>query len=464
MGNLTHKHSLTNFWKIPSDLVSFDDGRTDTTKEQMVVSMPPQDTQTKPALYQWEKANLFAPVPGFNSKSNDISSDIRVDPASRTVSLPFNIDQAVLNLLTEQYIQQESNQYLFLLARQLYYKLKPLMPRFVQVQLRQKLVDYMSRRKFPTWAVDASVDLLHRNLLVKLLKTNPGSSSMPMISFWPQGADMCLLLTHDVESLDGIENIKKIINIEQKLGFRSVWNFVPEKYPLDPCILRELQASGFEIGVHGLYHDGRLFESYNLFQQHASKINKYLRQWGSVGFRSESNLRNLEWISKYIQAEYDTSCVSAEWYGAQPGGCCTVFPFIYRDLVELPITLQQDFTLLDILKLTPEETLNHWIDSVQSIKKINGLVLINVHPDYMTSPDRLKLYENFLEAMKSEMSCWHALPKEAARWWIDRNNSELSPAGAGWRIDGPASDRGVVMKVSLSEGKLRIQTDGTKDH
>ena len=92
---------------------------------------------------------------------------------------------------------------------------------------------------------------------------------------------------------------------------------------------------------------------------------EYLRQWGSVGFRSESNLRNLEWISEHIQAEYDTSCVSTEWYGAQPGGCCTVFPFIYRDLVELPITLQQDFTLLDILKLISRRNLNHWIDTVQ---------------------------------------------------------------------------------------------------
>ena len=122
-----------------------------------------------------------------------------------------------MNLLTEQYIQQESDQSFVRLTRNLYYKLKPLLPRFLQVQLRQKLVDHMSWGNFPTWELDTSVDLLHRNLLAKLLETNP-ESSLPMISFWPQGADICLLLTHDVETLAGIKNIKKIINIEQKHG------------------------------------------------------------------------------------------------------------------------------------------------------------------------------------------------------------------------------------------------------
>ena len=413
--------------------------------------MPPYENRLKPGFYQWGQAHLYAPVPGFSTKSGDISTAVKVDPTSGTVFLPFNIDQAVTNLLAERYIQQESDHSLICFARQLYYKLKPLLPRFVQVRIRQKAVNRMGRRKFPVWELDTSADLLRRSLMAKLLEVQPGSS-MPIISFWPQGAEFCLLLTHDVETLAGMENILKMINIEQKHGFRSVWNFVPEKYPLDPCILSELQASGFEIGVHGLCHDGRLFESYQLFQQRASRINDYLRQWGSVGFRSPSNLRNLDWISQHIQAEYDTSCVSTEWYGAQPGGCCTVFPFIYRGLVELPITLQQDFTLLDILKLSPQEALSHWKGTVQAIKQLNGLALINVHPDYMTTPDRWNLYEQFLDWMNDETGCWHALPKEAARWWIDRDASELSLLGGAWTIHGPARDRGMVMRVNLVEG------------
>lgn len=456
MDNSIHQHTLIDFWKIPSDSVSFSDGRTGISEKHLLVNMPVYDHQMKPALYRWEKAHLFAPTPGFNPESNDISGAVYVDPTSHTVSLPFNIDQAVLNMLTEQYVRFESYQFFIDLLRQLYYKLKPYLPRKMQVQLRKNVTDLMSRRGFPAWPMDASVDLLHRYLMIKLLEITPGSS-LPMISFWPKGAKIALLLTHDVETIAGIANIHKIIDIEQKHGFRSAWNFVPKRYPLDLGILRELQASGFEIGVHGLYHDGKLFDSYTLFQQRADKINETLIQWGSVGFRSESNLRNLEWISKHIRAEYDSSYLSSEWYGAQPGGSCTVFPFIFKNIIELPITLQQDFTLLDILKLTEDEMLAHWMDTVQAIKELNGLVLINVHPDYMTTPERLENYKNFIENMQGETSCWHALPRELARWWGDRNVSELVPSGAGWRIDGPASDRGEVMRVNLREGMLNVQ-------
>jgi len=418
--------------------------------------MPGFDNQMKPALYRWEQAHLFAPTPGFKLESNDITGAIVVDRTSFTVSLPFNFDQAVKNLLTEQYVRFEPYQFFIDLLRQVYYKLKPYLPRKMQVQLRKNVTDLMSRRRFPAWPMDASVDLLHRYLMTKLLEITPGSS-LPMISLWPQGAKMALLLTHDVETISGVGNIQKIINIEQKHGFRSAWNFVPERYPINLALLRELQASGYEVGVHGLYHDGKLFDTYPIFQQRADKINEYLILWGSKGFRSESNLRNLEWISKHIQAEYDSSYLSSEWYGAQPGGSCTVFPFIFKNIIELPITLQQDFTLLDILKLTEDEMLAHWMDTVQAIKELNGLVLINVHPDYIATPERLANYEYFIENIKGEASCWHTLPKELARWWGDRNVSELVPSGVGWRIDGPASDRGMVMKVNLQDGKLNVQ-------
>jgi peptidoglycan/xylan/chitin deacetylase (PgdA/CDA1 family) len=448
-------HTLTDFWKIPAGLVAFNDSRIDAIKGSITVSMPAKETKTKPSLYQWENAFLYAPITGFNPELNDITAEIHVDPISRSVSLPFNIDRAVMNLLTEKYIDEESNHSLFILGRRFYYKIKPILPRFIQVWIRQNAVARMSNKSFPSWEIDTSVDLLHRNLLTKLLEANPGSS-LPMISFWPRGATICLVLTHDIETHLGLENIKKITNIEQKKGFRSVWNFVPEKYPVDLKLLRELQDSGFEVGVHGLTHDGRLFDSYKIFTRRAAKINDYLNKWGGVGFRSESNLRNLDWISEHIKVEYDSSCVSSEWYGAQPGGSCTTFPFIYRNLVELPLTLQQDFTLLDILKLSPEDTLNHWIQTVELIKALNGLVLICVHPDYMNSPERLRMYEQFLEFIQGEHNCWHALPKEVASWWIDRNNSELLQSDNGWHISGSASDCGVVMNLSLHGGKLCI--------
>lgn len=458
METTKHKNSFLDFWKIPTNIVSFCESREETTKGGFLVFMPPQDLQTKATLVRWKNAHLSVPITDSNLKTDDISVAITSDPSSGIIKLPFNFDQAITNLLTEKYLENDYNHSLYLLSRIFYFKLKPLLSRFIQIWIRKRAVKYMSLREFPSWELDTSVDLMQRYLMAKLLEIRR-DPTLPIISFWPQGAEICFLLSHDVETYSGIQNIPKIINIEKKYGFRSVWNFIPERYPLDLSIIRELQDSGFEIGVHGLYHDGKLFDSLTVFQQRATKINQYIRQWESAGFRSPSNIRNIDWISKYIQTEYDSSYVSSEWYGAQPGGCCTVFPFLYNHIVELPTTLQQDFTLLEILNQTPEETLKHWIKTVQKIKTVNGLVQINIHPDYLTTPDRLILYENFLAYMKSELNCWHALPRDVARWWRDRNNSELVLAGTKLYVDGPARDRAKVMSIRLHEGDLVITPD-----
>jgi len=47
---------------------------------------------------------------------------------------------------------------------------------------------------------------------------------------------------------------------------------------------RDLVAGGFEIGVHGLHHDGKLFSSRKSFDIRCDRINKYLKEWRSAGF------------------------------------------------------------------------------------------------------------------------------------------------------------------------------------
>jgi hypothetical protein len=48
------------------------------------------------------------------------------------------------------------------------------------------------------------------------------------------------------------------------------------------------------------------------------------------------------------------------------------------------------------------------------------MALVNIHPDYSCTKDNLKIYKRFLIAMKEKESYWHALPREAARWWRNR--------------------------------------------
>ena len=79
-----------------------------------------------------------------------------------------------------------------------------------------------------------------------------------------------------------------------------------------------------------------------------------------------------------------------------------VFPFVYDQIVELPITFQQDHTLLEILKMSPRQMVEQWVQSIQVIKKHHELVLLIVHPDCMDCRDKLQAYAEFLQRMKNE--------------------------------------------------------------
>ena len=65
------------------------------------------------------------------------------------------------------------------------------------------------------------------------------------------------------------------MQIEKDLGFVSSFNFVPERdYRVDKELLDTLKKNGFEYGVHGLHHDGKLFSSETEFLNRSKKINQ----------------------------------------------------------------------------------------------------------------------------------------------------------------------------------------------
>ena len=85
------------------------------------------------------------------------------------------------------------------------------------------------------------------------------------------------MLSHDVDTLKGYNNVLKLADIEEGLGFRSSFNFVPERYGVVSLdLLAELKQRGFDIGVHGLKHDGKLFSSKKIFDERVPQINAYL--------------------------------------------------------------------------------------------------------------------------------------------------------------------------------------------
>ena len=180
--------------------------------------------------------------------------------------------------------------------------------------------------------------------------------------------------------------------------------------------------------------------------------NGYARKWGASGFRSGFMLRNLDWLHD-LDVQYDASTFDTDPFEPQPDGGHTIFPFWVprpngssanghestsasssrAGYVELPYTLPQDSTLFLVLR---ESTPEIWMRKLDWIAQHGGMVLLDVHPDYMSfdgSPQTtteypVALYREFLDYVKTRYAgeYWHALPKEVAAHIIQIRSSKTS--------------------------------------
>lgn len=320
-----------------------------------------------------------------------------------------------------------------MLRDRLYYELKPYLPWGVRMGLRRILARRQRRACQAIWPIN--------DVAARTPKDWPG---------WPDGKKFAFVLTHDVEGPDGLEKVQRLAELEMKLGFRSSFNLIPEgPYTVPPDLRSWLTDHGFEVGVHDLRHDGRLFGSRRRFERKAVRINQYLREWGAAGFRSAFMLRNLGWLHG-LDIRYDASTFDTDPFELQSNGTETIFPFWIpkppvspesetpaSDLhpekpgmarsrggyAELPYTLPQDSTLFLVLRETSPVVWNRKLDW---IAEHGGMALVNVHPDYLRlegEPPSSRTYPLacYLDFLKHVRQCgggtfWQPLPRELAEF------------------------------------------------
>lgn len=303
--------------------------------------------------------------------------------------------------------------------KQMYYILKPLLPRALTRLLRQLYQRPGRLSKSIPWPIEGRYVKFLWNVLAEAAKSMPGDVEPQPI--WPAGHRFALVLTHDVETAKGQKFIRTVADLEESLGFRSSFNFVPERYHIDKSLVKELRQRGFEVGIHGLKHDGKLFSSREEFERRTIRINEYLKEFGAVGFRSPLTHRNPEWMQS-LNIEYDLSFFDTDPFEPIPGGTMNVYPFFIGHFVELPYTLVQDYTLTDVLK---EHTPNLWLDKVEFIREVQGMALLNAHPDYLQDPSHFTIYSTFLNTIHGMTDFWNALPCEVANWWRIRADMDV---------------------------------------
>jgi peptidoglycan/xylan/chitin deacetylase (PgdA/CDA1 family) len=327
-----------------------------------------------------------------------------------------------------------------------YYKVKPLLPRRLQIAMRRLYSKRQMRTRFPRWPIEPLLVERRRAELGAALERR-GAERLPVIANWPEGALFAAVLTHDVEGPSGVANVPKIIETERRHGLVSSWNFVAEWYPIEDGLFDHIRAAGCEIGLHGVKHDGRLFESRAHFEEELPAIHRYLADWDAAGFRSPATHRNADWMPE-LGALYDSSFPDTDPFEPQAGGCCSILPFFLGNLVELPITLVQDHTLWEILR---QDTIDHWTLKSVWIAANGGLVNLITHPDYLDTPGRLRMYEEFLEYLAGQADCWHALPREVAAWWRIRAGLRCIEDSWGARIEGDGAERARLAWASRSD-------------
>lgn len=298
------------------------------------------------------------------------------------------------------------------LLQKFYYFAKPLIPKRFRIQLRRILISRQKKKYSHVWPI-----------------FEPAAARPVQWPGWPEGKRFALLLTHDVDSAEGNKQVPLVMELDRSLGFTATFFFVPHEYEFPDRHHALLRRNGFEIGVHGLQHDGKLYQSEGRFNKNAVRINHCIEQWQATGFRAPCMHHNLAWHHR-LKILYDASTYDTDPFEPQGGGSGTIFPFTVTEpatghsYVEIPYTLPQDHLLFVLLQ---EKTIDIWKRKLDWIVSKGGVAHVIVHPDYLNFSDAAaplekyshRLYVKFLEYIKNTYKdqYWSARADDLAGFW-----------------------------------------------
>ena len=387
----------------------------------------------------------------------DVLDDITLDEDGTTL-VPFDPYEVASNLRYERYSTDSPRGHSIVdkMVVSAYYWLRPMLSMGIRKQLQKVRLDGWRKLEFPHWPVDHTVDGLCQKLLLLCLR-NQGLERIPFIWFWPDGAPSCAMMTHDVETAIGRDECGRVMDLDDKYGIKASFQIVPEdRYEVPKSYIDEIWKRGFEVTVQDLNHDGRLFWEHQQFAERAIKINRYVREYNASGFRSAVLYRNQDWYDA-LDVEYDMSVPSVAHLDPQRGGCCTVMPYFVGHMVELPLTMTQDYSLFNILQ---DYSLGLWNQQMALVMEKHGLINYIIHPDYVTRKPERDLFEALLERLSElhrEKNVWIALPSDVSRWWKQRNAMKIVVDGDSLRIEGEGSERAVIGLAKEKDGCLVLE-------
>ncbi len=304
------------------------------------------------------------------------------------------------------------------------YRLVPSPVRAAALAIVDRLQARDAAGAFPQWPSERRLD----DLRAEVWEGAAARAGLHLESpSFPNGRGGAVLLTHDIDSRGEIPGVRDLRNLERRFGWPSSVGFIPQVSWPKRSLIEGLIAEGCEVYCHDERHDGKLpyktVGAIRAFFERFFDVNTYAHPHVR-GFRSGQLLMTPELLGVLGEwFDYDLSLPDTERGGpyGSTAGCATVYPFIVDGLLEIPLTLPQDFYLTNVERQDAARMLSSWRAKLESVLARGGVAVVNTHPVW-TSPRRLGVwaaYEGLLEAIGGA-NAWVTTPSRLREWLLGR--------------------------------------------
>jgi hypothetical protein len=245
---------------------------------------------------------------------------------------------------------------------------------------------------FPGWPVDLSAD---------------AAADLGGLPF-QRPARTPVLLTHDIDSAEGLVNLVKwFLPIEEAHGARSANYIVPCAWPIDRSLTSDVRNRGHEIGIHGYDHSNRT--PFAPPEERSMRLAAGARigtEFDAAGYRAPSLVRTEAMIRELAKHyRYDSSIpTSGGLFPVSNNGCASARPWKIGTIWELPLSLPRDGSLR-FLGYSPAQILSMWIEAADLIARSGGIVCLLTHCEqgFSGNPPMLKSYRMFIKKISADI-------------------------------------------------------------
>lgn len=257
---------------------------------------------------------------------------------------------------------------------------------------------------FPGWPIDLSTDFLAD------LFFDTGHSPFA-------GNAIPVLLSHDIDSPEGLHTlVSRFLEIEERVGGRSINYVIPCAWQLDFGLLDEVQRRGHEIGTHGYDHSNRTpFAEASERWYRLEAARPLIERYGITGYRAPSLLRTKSLLTDLAAFyRHDSSIPTAGGLFPIPNnGCASARPWRIGRLWEFPLTLPRDGSLR-FLGYKPADIGRLWRETTEMVARSGGIISLLTHCEahFSGNSPMLSVYRDFVEWLASDTRFYFTRPRD----------------------------------------------------